>query len=351
MGTLSPVLFKAISYGIKAPNPHNTQAWKIKTLDAGSFLLYVDETRLLPASDPPARQIHLGQGTFIEMLSVGMTGEGYETLVDYFPEGEYGAEECGKKPVARITVQRNDEIRKDNLCDAISRRQTNRNAYTGPPVSVTEWDTIMFFVGRTHSAIFPVVSDEDVRRYIRITEEAVKTDIYYPAAYEETWQWLRKNEEETKEYRDGLSLRGQGFFSGLFGGVIMKFAESSISTHEKYLSEKTRAKTVDMFRKTIATARGFLFQKTRTNTPLDWVKSGRDYARLNLAATRTGLAMHPLNQVLQEYPAMDMLRREFETVAGQNEGEKVQMLVRVGRALPGYHSPRRAIESFLMEDA
>jgi len=351
MGTLSPVLFKAISYGIKAPNPHNTQAWKIKILDAGSFLLYVDETRLLPASDPPARQIHLGQGTFIEMLSVGMTGEGYETLVDYFPEGEYIAEECGKKPVARITVQRNDEIRKDNLCDAISRRQTSRNAYTGPPVSDAEWDTIMFFVGRTHSAIFPVVSDEDVRKYIRITQEAVKTDIYNPAAYEETWQWLRKNDEETKEYRDGLSLRGQGFFSGLFGGVMRKFAEASISTHEKYLSEKTRAKTVDLFRKTIATARGFLYQKTMTNTPLDWVKSGRDYTRLNLAATRIGLAMHPLNQVLQEYPAMDTLRHEFEALAGQKDGEKVQMLVRVGRALPGFHSPRRDVESFLVEDA
>jgi hypothetical protein len=106
MSTLNPLLSKAISFGIKAPNPHNTQAWKIKILDAESFLLYVDETRLLPASDPPARQIHLGQGTFIEMLSVGMTGEGYETLVDYFPEGEYVSEECGRKPVARITVQK-----------------------------------------------------------------------------------------------------------------------------------------------------------------------------------------------------------------------------------------------------
>jgi hypothetical protein len=61
--------------------------------------------------------------------------------------------------------------------------------------------------------------------------------------------------------------------------------------------------------------------------------------------------MHPLNQVLQEYPAMDRLRHEFELLAGQGEGEKVQMLVRLGRALPGFRSPRRDVDSFLVEDA
>jgi hypothetical protein len=279
-----------------------------------------------------------------------MTGEGYETLIDYFPEGEYGITECGKKPVARITLQKNDSLEKDALCDIIPDRVTNRNAYTGPLINDKEYDMLRNLAGPAHSAILTVGSEEEIRNYIRITQEAVNTDIRYPEAYEETWQWLRKNDRELRAHKDGLSIRGQGFFTGLFGGVMMKFAEASISTHEKYLSPATKARTIEMFWKNIATARGFLYQKTMTNTPLDWVKSGRDYTRLNLAATRTGLAMHPLNQVLQEYPAMTTLRREFESLAGQEEGEKIQMLVRVGRAPPGFHSPRRDVESFLMAD-
>jgi hypothetical protein len=349
MSSLSPVLFRAISLGMRAPNPHNTQAWKVRILDTHSFLLYVDENRLLMASDPPTRQIHLGQGTFIEMLAVGMTGEGYETLVDYFPEGVYGIEDCGIKPVARITVQKNNGLTRDPLCDAIPDRITNRNAYTGPCIREAEWDELRRRTGPTHSVISTVGNDTAVREYIRIAREAGRIDISYDAAYEETWQWLRKNDREVAELKDGLSIRAQGFFSGVFGGVMLKIAETGISTHERYLSGSTRKQTIELFGKNIGTARGILFQVTATNTPSDWVLAGRDYARINLAATTMGLAIHPLNQVLQEYPAMDALRREFEVLAGQQDGKKVQMLVRVGRAGPGFHSPRRPVESILME--
>jgi hypothetical protein len=59
-----PIL-KAISTGITAPNPHNVQPWKVKIINPTEMLLFVDEKRLLPVTDPPTRQIHIGQGTFL----------------------------------------------------------------------------------------------------------------------------------------------------------------------------------------------------------------------------------------------------------------------------------------------
>ena len=348
---MNQALSKAISYGITAPNPHNTQAWKVKILDPTSFLLYVDEKRLVTASDPPARQIHLGKGTFIERVTVGMTGEGYDTLVDYFPKGEYSIGECGKKPVAHITLQKNEGIVRDPLFDAIPIRVTNRKPYTGTLISEAEWNDLKRFIGTTHSSVFTTGTEDAVKEYIRITQEAVRIDLGYPAAYEETWQWLRKNDQEVADHKDGLSLRGQGFFSGLFGGMMMKFAQASISTHEKYLSEKTKAQTINLFIKNFATSRGFIYLKTSANTQLDWVLSGRDYARVNLAAARLNLAIHPVNQVLQEYPEMDSLRHQFEVLTGQQGTEKIQMLARVGRARTDYHSPRRNVEDILMPNA
>jgi hypothetical protein len=61
-------------------------------------VLYVDERRLLPATDPPARQIHIGCGRFIETLAAGASTMGYTTAVENFPEGLHGLEEVGRKP-------------------------------------------------------------------------------------------------------------------------------------------------------------------------------------------------------------------------------------------------------------
>ncbi len=98
-------IMRGAGYGILAPNPHNTQAWRIRPVSATQLLLYVDERRLLPETDPPARQIHIGCGCFIETLAVGMSAHGYATSVDYLPEGSHGRAEAGRKPVARITLR------------------------------------------------------------------------------------------------------------------------------------------------------------------------------------------------------------------------------------------------------
>jgi hypothetical protein len=84
-----PIL-KAISYGMNAPNPHNTQAWKFKLLNTNEALFYVDETRLLKETDPPARQIHIGCGSFLALLKIGAGNLGYSAQIDYLPEGSYG---------------------------------------------------------------------------------------------------------------------------------------------------------------------------------------------------------------------------------------------------------------------
>src|SRR5262245_1540724 len=106
---------QGVAYGIRAPNPHNTQAWKIRLVSETQMVLYVDEQRLLPVTDPPSRQIHIGCGCFIETLAVGMSGHGYSATVDYLPEGAYELAEAGRKPVAAITLHQAADGRRDEL--------------------------------------------------------------------------------------------------------------------------------------------------------------------------------------------------------------------------------------------
>jgi hypothetical protein len=59
------IRIRVLSHAILAANPNNIQPWLIDLTGARSFDLYVDPERLLPKTDPPYRQIHIGQGTFL----------------------------------------------------------------------------------------------------------------------------------------------------------------------------------------------------------------------------------------------------------------------------------------------
>ena len=71
--------------------------------------------QVLPETDPPSRQIHMGAGCFIECVAVGMSNEGYETKIEYFPYGEYkiAANQLAEKPVAKITLIRKPDLQKE----------------------------------------------------------------------------------------------------------------------------------------------------------------------------------------------------------------------------------------------
>ena len=80
----------------------------------------------------------------------------------------------------------------------------------------------------------------------------------------------------------------------------------------------------------------------------DWIKTGVDYVRFQLAADELGFVIHPVSQVLQEYPEMDDLRIRFNELVGVSEPAKIQMGVRIGRGEKLYYSYRRDPENLLI---
>jgi len=78
------------------------------------------------------------------------------------------------------------------------------------------------------------------------------------------------------------------------------------------------------------------------------VKAGRDYARFNLALVKCGMVTHPYNQVIQEYEEMGELQKRFRSMLGIKGQEKVQMIVRIGRAKSTYKSWRKRPEDYLL---
>src|ERR1700737_2259584 len=78
-------LMVALAYALLAPSPHNAQSGRIELRRPREVSLAVDRERLLPASDPLARQVHLGQGTFLELLDLAAREQGFHPRIEYFP--------------------------------------------------------------------------------------------------------------------------------------------------------------------------------------------------------------------------------------------------------------------------
>lgn len=308
------------------------------------MLFLVDEHRLLPMTDPPARQIHIGCGCFIETLAIGAKGMGYETGVEYLPEGSYSFEEIGRKPVAKIALDKREGLQKDEFYDYIFERQTNRRNYEGPPLSDAELSSLRKASSYDGSVEFLSATDpKEMRPLFDIFYKAMEIECITRRLYEESRIWFRFSEKERAEKRDGLSVPQMGI-----GGLKRAFMEWYLNkgNPSRWFSKTSINRYLSAVKQGIYSSQGIVFLKTRTNNQLDWIKTGRVYARMCLAATKHGLYTHPQSQVLQEYPEMRELQEEFNRLLGVKGDEKVQMAARIGRAERAYYPYRRNLPNF-----
>ena len=104
---------------------------------------------------------------------------------------------------------------------------------------------------------------------------------------------------------------------------------------------------LDMARDQAQSAMAFGWLVTPDNSRRSQLTAGMRYLRLNLAATAAGVAMHPMSQLLQEYPEMTDLQRDFYRTVGVEAPQHVQMLVRFGHADRPGPSPRRPVHAIV----
>ena len=335
-----PVM-KAVALGINAPSSHNTQAWKFSVLDDFEMYLYVDEKRLLPATDPPARQIHMSAGCFLETMAQGATLFGCEAEVDLFPEGYSSGVDFGSRPVAKVALKQTGKA-PGPLAGYITRRRTSRETYTGDMLTDSEFQSLKTLAGDQYSEL--LFFNRDLSGFFDLFYEAFAIESRTYETNEETRRWFRFSEAERREQRDGLSVPQAGL-----SGLVKVAAEASLKDGDEktWHGEKTIERSLKGFKKRLESSRGVVIWKTKTNTYEDWVRSGMDYAKFSLAMTKMGFYAHPYNQVIQEYPEMNALRARFDSMMRVSEPEKIQMIVRIGRSKTPYYSYRRNMDDFL----
>lgn len=332
-----------LSHAILAPNPHNRQPWLVDLSKPNEITLFVDAERLLPHTDPFGRQVLIGQGTFLELLDIAAREKGYEAAITLFPDGEPAPQslEIASLPVARIELVKNSGIRKDPLFAEILNRRSNKEPYEEKYLSDEDraWlENAPLMNGQFAGFATEENSVAPLREFARL---AVLKEIETPRTLLESVELLRIGAEEIAQNPDGIDLNGPLFW------WLKRFG---LMTREKSMTPGTIA-----YKGGIDYAMGWVdgtysmgWLATAENSRSAQVNAGRTYVRLNLMAAKAGIAMHPVSQVLQEYPEMHDIQAAFLDHLGFTAPQTVQMFYRLGYNSVVSPSPRRKMPDILI---
>lgn len=334
----------ALSFALLAPNAHNIQPWLVELAEESGIVLYVDQSRLLPQTDPYSRQIVISLGAFVELLDMAARQMGFRLQTEYAPQGTFSDIAVDDRPVARFTLLHDTQIRPDPLFDHVLSRRSTKTPYLDRAPDAATLAALGSVVTLPGQRCASSHDPHTVARLRKLTADAIRLEMEVPRTHRESIELARIGAAEINANRDGI---------GLHGPMFWWLDRLGLMTQEKAANPGTFA-----YRGGLRYALGwadstpaFGWLVSSNGSRQSQLDSGRVYVRLNLQAQALGLAIHPVSQLLQEYPEMQTLQAAFlETVPLQNE-EKVQMLFRLGYAEAVPPTPRRPLNAFLTEPA
>lgn len=339
-GDYEDPLWRALSYAILAPNPHNRQPWIADLREVGQVTLRVDTSRMLPHTDPFNRQITIGLGCFLELLAMAAAEQGYRAEIDLFPDGT----DSRRLTEARIAVVRlvsDASIRSDPLFAEVLRRRSNKRPFDTRREVPEAALAAITAAARHQGRVAASRSQDSVERLRRITSEALRIEIETPHTYRESIDLFRIGKREVEADPDGIAFSGVLFETLALAGQLdrQRLMDTTSSAFRQGL-ETVLAAT--------ESAMAHTWLVTPGNSREEQIEAGRDWVRMNLAATAAGIGFHPLSQPLQEYPEMSAHYREVHGLLAP-DGGTVQMLCRLGYGPRAAPSPRWPLERKVLQ--
>jgi hypothetical protein len=320
---------------ILAANPHNSQPWLFQVTPS-QIDLFADRRRNLGTVDPFLREMHIGLGCALENLGLSAPANGYTTQVTLLPDAS------DETLVARIGLTPGSAPISD-LYHVIPQRHTNRYPYdTGRKVASVALDALDALNDDPDVRVF-WYSSADMRQQVgNLLVEAAQAFVADKAQdVVDTGIWYRATWQDIQQHRDGITIDAAGL-PDLTRSIAKMLPPASQEQQESSFLQNSadQVKTAGAF--------GLLAVRNGQDRKQQ-LGAGRVWERMHLWVTKEGLAMQPLNQVVE--------RAAREVVLGSTPhfGTSLQTLVgdpawqtllafRVGYSThEGLRSPRRAV--------
>jgi hypothetical protein len=320
---------------ILAANPHNSQPWLFHVTQT-QIDLFANLQRNIGTVDPFLREMHLGLGCALENLELAAPANGYVAQVTLLPDAS------DETLVARIDLAKGSAPVSD-LYRAIPNRHTNRYPYdTGRPVTTASLDALQGLGNDADVAVF-WFADATARKHVgELLVEAAHAFVADKAQDGDTARWWRGTWQDIQQHRDGITLDAAGLPD--LTRAIGKMLPPPSQEQQDFTFLSNTAEQAQT-----AAAFGLLAVRNAQDRAQQ-LRAGRLLERMYLWATKEGLAMQPLNAVVE--------RAAREVVLGSTThfGNALAALVgdpawqtllafRIGYAThEGLRSPRRSVD-------
>ena len=324
---------RALAYAVLAPNPHNRQPWIAELRGDSELMLFCDLDRRLPETDPFDRQIVIGLGCFLEVFRLAAAREGLSATVEPFPEGE-PRPRLDRRPVARVRLAKSPPDA-DPIFAEITKRRSNKK-----PFDTSRLVEIGLLARLVDGIAGASATNEatEVAALRDLTYRGVVVEFETQRTLMESVRLMRIGKSEIEANPDGIFL----------GGPMLETLHLVGALSREQIADPQSAafrQGLDTYRAIMMTAMGHVWLVSHGDTRAAELAAGRDWVRLNLRASALGLDVHPVSQVLQEYPEMAGLFAETHRRLGVGPGERLQMLARVGYGPAVPPSPRWPLET------
>lgn len=322
---------RALEWAVLVPNPHNRQPWLVELVGQREMRLLCDLDRRLPMTDPFDRQITIGLGCFLEMFVLAAAAHRHATEVTLFPDGAPGeTERLDARPVAHLSLAPAAALH-DPLFAVAPFRRTNKAKYDGRVAEAGALARIAAAASRTRvsSATEPGL----VKAITDIAYRAGETEFRTARTRRESIELMRIGRREIEANPDGIDIDFPGVDELVAAGTLTREAIDDPA------SEAYR-QAAALYAEPLVTTTGWIVQESDGNGRAAQVATGRDWLRVNLAATAAGLSVHPYSQALQEFPEVAPMFAEMHELVGVTAPVRLQMLARVGYGPDVPPSPR-----------
>ena len=276
---------------ILAPTPDNNQPWRFVSA-GGRLEIYLDPQRSLP-SDVNSMYDLMGIGAAIENAVIAGRQMGYLTEVDCDFSRRDPSDAGAGRPVATLQFRAGGEP--DALYGQLASRCTNRTFYSTRPIEQPVLDRLAH-----QSREFPevqldwVADRRRIRAFARLIASSDRFRFEYEPFHKEIFRQLRFTAEEAESTRDGLDVRTLELPPGAAAVIrwlrhwprmklINRLGLGRLLTFPSWVSVR-KSGALGVLSLPGASAEGFL-------------RGGRAFQRIWLAAQAEGLALQPLGSL------------------------------------------------------
>ena len=322
-GAPSAKLRALAGYAIRAPSSHNSQPWQFR-VEGNHLDVRADRRRRLPVVDPEDRELVISCGAFVGYFEVALRHFGYEGAVDLVPAPD------DPDLLARIGLgpERDPTLLDRALFAASATRRTHRLPFLArspePPLFAE-----LEAYGTRLGGWFRILQSDSHRQVIAdLVTEGDRRQMADPAFRTELVRWLHPNHTRSQDGMPGWAY-GLNDLTGLAVPLIVRTFD-------------TGAGRAAIDRDLALGSPILAILGTPTDTPYDWMITGRVLSHVLLRAAAEGVAASFLNQPIE----IPDLRQRLSGLLGTSGYP--QMILRMGFPLgEDRRTPRRDLADVL----